>query len=356
MEMRLEALADLLGGVLTDPGRGDDRVSGVRSLTQAGPDELAFYWDSAFSNDAASSRALCVVSSEPVPGRTCLVVEDPQRAMLKFLDYVHAELNPEPPSGIDATAVVDPTAELGEGVSVGPLAVVAAGARIGAGSSIRAQAYVGRGAVLGGRCVIHPGAKLLDRVVLGDRVVVWSGAVIGKDGFGFVPRSGDRRDLSLGHRRIPQIGTVVLGDDVEVGALTTIDRGSLGDTVVEAGTIIDSQVHVGHNCRIGARSVLVGRTALGGSVEVGPEVYMLQASAAGQGRKIGERAVVGSATGVMYRDVEAGSRVEGWPARPAMRERRLQVILERLIDEYPELARALRNSRRGAGPADSSEE
>lgn len=346
MQMRLTELAELLGGTLTEPDEGSRWVAEVRPLEVAGPDDLAFYWDPAFAREAARCRAGCIVSREPLAGRLSLLVDDPQRAMLELLGHLYAERNPAPLPGVHPTAVVDPTAQLGEGVSVGPLAVVEAEARVGAGTQIRAQAFVGRGTVLGADCIVHPGAILLDRVTLGDRVVVWSAAVIGKDGFGFFPASGDRRDLSAGHLRVPQIGSVVLGDDVEVGSLTTVDRGSLEDTIVEDGVIVDSQVHVGHNCRVGRNSVLVGRTALGGSVEVGSEAYLLQGCGVGQGRKIGERAIVGSATGVMYRDVPDEAHVEGWPARPALRERRLQVILERLIDEYPGLSARLEDLER----------
>ncbi|MGE0713638.1 MAG: UDP-3-O-(3-hydroxymyristoyl)glucosamine N-acyltransferase [Planctomycetota bacterium] len=342
IQMPLGQLAALLGGKLSDPAQAGVVVSGVKSLDAAGEGDLAFLWDPAFAAAAESSRASAIVCKDPVPGRTCVLVSNPQQAMLALLGQVHALRHPAPPAGVHPRAFVDPSAELGEGVSVGPNATVDAGAKLGPGTQVRANAYVGRGVRTGARCVIHPNATLLDHVVLGDRTVVWSGAVIGKDGFGFVPNSGDRRDLSKGSTRIPQVGDVRIGSDVEIGALTTVDRGALESTVLGDRVIVDSQVHVAHNCRVGNNTVVVGRVALAGAVDVGEDVYLLQGSAVGQGRQVGAKAVVGGGAQVLYHDVEPGQEVLGWPSRPAMQERRLQVTLSKLVEQLPDLRKRVK--------------
>jgi UDP-3-O-[3-hydroxymyristoyl] glucosamine N-acyltransferase len=348
MEIQLGALAALLGGELTDPARGEDMVDNVRPLDRAGPRDLAFLWDPAFAEVAPESQAGCIISKEPVPGKTCMLVADPQKAMLVLLGQVHALRHPAPAAGVHPAAWVDPSATIGEGASVGPNATVEAGSNVGARTQVRGNAYVGRSVTLGEDCVVHPNATILDHVTVGDRTVIWSGAVVGKDGFGFVPRSGDRRDLSQGSTRIPQIGGVRIGEEVEVGALTTVDRGALEDTVVEDRVIVDSQVHIAHGCHVGKNTVMIGRTALAGGVEIGENVYMLQASAVGQGRKVGAKALVGSGAQVLYHDVGEGEEVLGWPSKPAMRERRLQVILGKLSDEWPKLRRRVKKLEKAA--------
>ncbi len=336
MKIDLASLAGLLGGKLTDPSGGSAVISNVRSLEGAGPTDLAFLWDAKFAAAAANSAAAAIVCREPVPGKLCLLVDDPRGALLVLLGQVYAMKHPAPPAGVHPQASVDPSAELGEGVSVGPGAVVEAGARLGARSRVHGGAYVGPGVVVGEDCAIHPNATVLAHCRVGDRVVIWSGAVVGKDGFGFVQDAKNR------HTRVPQVGGVVLEDDVEVGALSTVARGAIEDTVVRRGAKIDDHCHVAHGCDLGENVMLIGYARMGGSVKVGNNAYLLQDSAVGQGRVVGEGAIVGSGAKARYDDVGPGEQVLGDPARPHMLTKRIEGSLPKL----PELRRRLRSLER----------
>ena len=332
MQMALAAVAATLGGDLTDPSRGDVPVSGARSLDQAGPGDLAFLWSDAYRDTAEHSKAEAIVCREAIPGRTCIVVEDPEAAMLTLLGAVYAEQRPEPAPGVHPTAVVSPEATLGEGVSIGPHVVVEAGARVGDRTQLRAGAYVGHGVSLGRDCVIHPNVTILDRCRLGDRVVVWSGAVIGKDGFGFLQREGR-------HVRIPQIGTVVIEDDVEIGALSNVARGAIEDTVIRRGVIVDDHCHIGHGSELGEYTVMVGRSGMGGSVKIGKRCMLGQDSALSTGRAMGDGSRLATNVRILYKDVPPGATMQR-PVitHPPMTAKRIEASLPHL----PEMRRELR--------------
>lgn len=332
-EIPLGMLAQLLGGRLSDPAGAEALVRDVKPLDRAGPGDLAFLWDPKYTEAARSSRAAAVVCKEAIPGMQApaLLVADPQAAMLTLLGHVYGERHPPLPAGVHPSASVDPTATLGEGVAVGPQAVIEAGAVIGARTQVRAQAYVGRGVRTGADCVLHPQCAVLDHCVLGDRVVVWTGSVLGKDGFGYLQRGGR-------HVRIPQVGGLVLEDDVEVGALTTVARGALANTHLGRGVKVDDHCHVAHNCELGENTMLIGCSRMAGSARTGKDVYLLQGSGLGVGISAGEGAVLGSDCQAFYEDVPAGAKVLGSPARPHVTQKRIEVSLPRL----PELLRRVR--------------
>lgn len=324
MEMELAQLADVLGGRLTHPERGAVRVSSVGSLDAAGPGDLAFLWSDAYRAAASTSGAEAIVCRDEIPGRTCILVDDPEAAMLTLLSRVYEHQHPAPAAGVDPTAWVSPDATLHPEVSVGPGAVIESATAIGARTQIRAQAFVGRGVTIGEDCTIHPNATVLDGCRLGNRVTIWSGAVIGKDGFGFLQREGR-------HVRIPQVGGVVLEDDVEIGALSTVARGALDDTVVHRGVIVDDHCHIAHGCEIGEYSVLVGRTAMGGSVKIGKRCFLLQDSGVSTGLTVGDGAVLGTNARVLYRDVAPGETVQRpGMTHPAITAKRIESSLSRL--------------------------
>ena len=302
MEYELGELAGFLEGDLTDPTQARVKVFGARSLDAAGPGDLAFLWDNNYVAAAKTCKASAVIAKEAPAGPTCIVVDDPQAAMLMLLGQVYERCHPELPSGVHATAFVSQEATLGEDVAVGPGSVIEAGATIGARTQVRGRAYVGRNVTIGEDCQVHPNATILDHCRLGDRVTVWSGAVIGKDGFGFLRREGK-------HVRIPHVGNVIIGDDVEVGALTTVARGAIENTIIGKGVIIDDHCHVAHNCEIGDYTIICGRTALGGSVKVGKNVYLLQDAGISNGRTVGDGAVVGSSARVLHKDLAPGEQI-----------------------------------------------
>lgn len=336
-QINLGSLAALLGGKLSDPTKAGAIVRGFRALDAAGPSDLAFLWDSKYEAAAKSSRAAAIVARAPVAGATAptIVVADPQAAMLVLLGQVYARRHPPEPPGVHPQAYVHPEAKLGEGVSVGPCAVVEAGAKVGARTRIRGGAFVGLGVTIGDDCVIHPNATVLDHCALGNRVIIWTGAVIGKDGFGYVNKGGR-------HIRVPQIGGVRIEDDVEVGALSTVARGALEDTILRRGVKIDDHCHVAHNCDLGEDVMLVGYARMGGSVKLGKGSYLLQDAAVGQGRTVGEGGVVGSGAKARYDDVKPGERVLGDPARPHVMTKRIEGSLPKL----PDMRRRLKSLER----------
>ncbi len=302
MEFELGQLADLIGGELTEPSQAGVKVSGVRSLDAAGPGDLAFLWDDQYLAAARTSKASAVIAREAPGGLTCIVVDDPQAAMLMLLGQVYEMRHPDLPPGVHATAFVSDEATLGEGVAVGPGAVIEAGATIGERTQVRGGAYVGHNVTIGADCQVHPNATILDHCRLGDRVTVWSGAVIGKDGFGFLQREGK-------NVRVPQVGNVIIEDDVEVGALSTVARGAIENTIIRKGVIIDDHCHVAHNCEIGEYTIICGRTAMGGSVKVGKNVYLLQDAGISTGRTVGDGAVVGRCARVLEKDLAPGEQI-----------------------------------------------
>ena len=336
MQMALAAVAASLGGRLTDPTLGDVQISGTNSLDSAGPEDLAFLWSEAYRDAAADSRAAAIVCRDAIPGRTCIVVEDPEAAMLTLLGAVYAEQRPQPGPGIHPSAVVSPETTLGEDVSVGPGVVLEAGTTVGSRTQLRAGTYVGHGVSIGEDCVIHPNVTILDRCRLGDRVVVWSGAVIGKDGFGFLQREGR-------HVRIPQIGTVIIEDDVEIGALSNVARGAIDDTIIRRGVIVDDHCHIGHGSELGEYTVMVGRSGMGGSVKIGKRCMLGQDSVLSTGRAMGDGSSLATNVRILYKDVPAGATVQ----RPVMSHP--QMVAKRMeasLPYVPEMRRQLKRLER----------
>ncbi len=302
MEIELGQLAGLLGGELTDPTQAGVKVFSARSLDAAGPGDLTFLWDDKYLAAAKTCKASAVIAKEALAGLTCIVVDDPQAAMLMLLGQVYEMRHPALPSGVHATAFVSQEATLGEGVAVGPGAVIEAGATIGARTQVRGRSYVGRNVTIGEDCQVHPNATILDHCRLGDRVTVWSGAVIGKDGFGFLQRKGK-------HVRIPHVGSVIIEDDVEIGALSTVARGAIENTIIGKGVVIDDHCHLAHNCEIGDHTIICGRTAMSGHVKVGKNVYLLHDAGISTGRTVGDGAVVGGCARVLHKDLAPGEEI-----------------------------------------------
>jgi len=229
------------------------------------------------------------------------------------------------PPGVHPSAVIDSTAELGEGVSVGPLSVIGPGARIGAGSRLLSQVTVGRGAEIGEDCLLYPGARIGERVVLGRAVIVQYNAVVGAEGFSYVSREPNALELAKtmdgtvrtqngAVLRMPSMGTVVLEDEVEIGAGTTIDRATLGATRIGARTKIDNQVQVGHNCDVGEDCLMSGQSGLSGSVRMNRGAIVGGKAGIADHRKIGESAMVAAGSGVGA-DIPDGEIWLGYPAK-----------------------------------------
>lgn len=331
MAVTLAALAQLTGAAIR--GNPETAILGVAGLHNARPGEIALAADPRYAGLVARTAATALVVGEGFdPAATTLpllIAAEPLRAFETIADF----LCPPPaayPAGIDPSAVVAGDAAIGPGVAIQAHCVVESGASIGAGTVLRPLVFVGRGARIGEHCVLHPHVAVLDRCIIGNRVILHSGVVIGADGYGYETRDGV-------HHKLPQRGIVEIGDDVEIGANSTVDRARYGRTLVGAGTKIDNLVMVAHNVVIGEHSLLVAQCGIAGSTVLGRRVTVAaQAGIAGH-LELGDGAVVAAKAGVM-RNVPPGKAVLGIPAQEIEKERQSLVLHQKL----PELMKRLR--------------
>jgi UDP-3-O-[3-hydroxymyristoyl] glucosamine N-acyltransferase len=321
-------------------GRGGTRLTGVASLSDACSGDLSFVAEARHAQAAAASQAgaLLVPDESLASGRPAVVVASPAAALAVWLSSFRPPPRPRP--GVASGARVHRTAKLGRGVAVAAGATVCAGARVGARTAISPGAYVGDGASIGEDCILGPNAVVADRCVLGDRCILHAGAVVGSDGFGYVP-DGE------GHRKVPQVGIARLEDDVEIGANSTVDRATLGETVVGRGTKIDNLVQVGHNVRIGEHSLLCGQAGIGGSSTLGRRVTLAGQVGVSDHVSIGDGAVLTGQAGIARRGrVPAGAVLSGMPALPHrefLRRAALVGRLESALERLTALERKLGN-------------
>lgn len=300
-------------------------VSGLAPVDDAAGDRLAFLAARRYARYASACGAAAFLVSEEMerelPERaTRVVVDEAYPAMRTLLAHFHPSESWEP--SVHATAVLGPGVRLGGGVEIGPYAVLEEGVQVGDGTRIAAHCVLGRRSVVGAGCRLHPHVVLYEETLLGDRVIVHSGARLGSDGFGYTVVDGE-------HAKIPQVGRCVVGDDVEIGANTTIDRGSLGDTRIGRGAKLDNLVHVAHNVRVGARSLLAALVGIAGSTRIGEGVFFGGQAGAINQLEIGDGVRVTAQTGVIG-DLAAGATVTGYPARPHREFLRSQALVSRL--------------------------
>jgi UDP-3-O-[3-hydroxymyristoyl] glucosamine N-acyltransferase len=322
--MTTRTLGDLareLGGEVV----GDESLTihGVAGIREARPGDLTFLANPRYETYLSETAAAAVLVSEARPGLSAaqVVHPNPYLAFLKAVKLFRQE-RPRPEPGIHATAVIAPGARLGEGVSIGPHVVIEEEAVIGDGAVLMANAYVGQGSRLGRETWLYPNVTVREECVLGERVVVHPGTVIGADGFGYVKDAGT-------YHKVPQVGTVIIGDDVEIGANTCIDRATTGSTVVGSGTKIDNLVQVGHNVFLGEHVIVVAQVGISGSTRVERGATLAgQAGIVGH-IVIGEGAVVGSQAGVT-KSVPPHTQVSGYPAQPHSLARRIHALTMRL--------------------------
>ena len=330
--MTLGELVEKLGGNLVQ-GSADTAIAGVNSTLQAGPEHLVFAQDAVSATDALGSRAGAVALRpgllKAYPTEKA-IVETPQ-PRLWFSRAAKALKPVPPPKNIAPSAVVGAHVALGEGLTIGPCAVVEDNANIGPGSRIDAGAVIGAGVRIGAECHIYPRVVIYPGATLGDRVVVHAGAVLGSDGFGYV------RDSTTGaYTQFPQQGKLVIDDDVEIGANTTIDRGALAETRIRRGAKIDNLVHVGHNCDIGEDVILVALTGISGSSSVGKGAVIAGQVGIGDHAHVGEGVILGGQAGVLSgktvtnEGLKPGTVLWGTPARPLKQVLREIAVLSRL--------------------------
>jgi len=329
MPMTAAELAAHLGGELVGDARANLR--GVASLAGAKPGDVVYIESEKHLPAALASPASAVLAGSGafVRDKTIIRVANPKLAFARAA----AALSPEPPlvTGRHPTAVIHPSARLADGVAVGAYAVIEENARIGARCQIGAGCVLGPGAELGEDCILFPRVTLYRNARLGNRVRIHSGAVIGSDGFGYV-RTPE------GYEKFPQRGSVVIEDDVEIGANSTIDRGALDETWIGRGAKLDNLVHVGHNVRIGRDCVLAAQTGVSGSVHIGDRVVIGGQVGIADHCKVEDDAVLGAQCGVpSNKIIRKGQTVWGTPARPLAEFKKFYPLVARL----PELAARL---------------
>lgn len=334
----LAKLARLVGGRVI--GDGSAAVSRVSPIEEAGPGDITFLAHPRYRSHLKSCKATAVIVAEGVeveppvePGRGYLVVADPYPAFARILECLHP---PRRYSGeISPLASVDPKASVAENVTIFPFVYVGPGASIDRGTVLFPGVFVGEEARVGRDCVFYSNATVRERCSLGDRVVLHAGAVIGADGFGYA-------DVGKERIKIPQVGTVEIGDDVEIGANTTVDRATMGRTVIGKGVKIDNLVQVAHNVVIGERTIIAAQTGIAGSTKIGRHVILAGQVGVADHVEIGDNAMVGPRSG-LPRSVPPGAVLAGTlEAAPRRQWDKVIALLPRL----PELWRELRDVKR----------
>lgn len=299
--MRLSEIAAILSGEINgDPGL---EIKGVSGIQEAEEGEITFLSDRKLAGECIKSRASAVIVKELVPGLTKsqVVVKSPYYAFAKLLEIFHAK--PMASAGISSLAIVSEGAVIGSNVTIGPFVCISKDANIGEKTIIHPGVFIGAGATIGADCIIYPNVTIREEVFIGNRVIIHPGTVIGSDGFGYVFEDGK-------HYKIPQVGSVLIGDDVEIGANVTIDRATTGKTVIGNGTKIDNLAQIGHNVRIGADSIVVAQVGIGGSSEIGALVSIGGQAGIADHAKIDDGCMIAAQAGVtghLLRGVYSGS-------------------------------------------------
>ena len=326
---RLGDLAERVGGRVV--GDSDRRVHGVAPLESAGPEDLSLYTSPKYRAvaEASLAGAVLVGPGTVLPGRDLLEAAEPYVALAALLDLFH----PAPPRrpGVHPDARVAESAHLGHEVEIGPYAVIGEAVTVGDRATVGAGTVVGDDSRIGEETLLHPRVVLYPRTEVGARCIIHAGVVLGGDGFGFATTGGR-------HHKIPQVGRVVVEDDVEIGANSAVDRATVGETVIGAGTKIDDLVMVAHGVRIGPGCLLVAQSGVAGSARVGSHVTLAGQSGLAGHVSVGDRSLVAAKTAV-FEDKPAGSFVAGIPAIDNRRWKRAQSLVRRLPELRAEIRR-----------------
>ena len=337
MQTTLAQLAELVEGrlVVAAEGDGDLPIVGAATLAVVRDGEITLADREEYASRLADSSALAaIVTAEvPSPNKSTIVVEDVHAAFTKVVTHFRPQRSRQA-VGISPAAFISPSAQIAEGVDIHPGATIGDEVVIGSGSIVHSGARVMAGSQLGSDVTLFPNAVLYEETQIGDRTIIHAGAVIGAYGFGYQEQDGQ-------HKLSAQLGYVEIGNDVEIGACATIDRGTYGPTVIGAGTKVDNLVQIAHNCRVGKHNLICSQVGIAGSTTTGDHVVMAGQAGLRDHIQIGERAVICSKAGVTN-NVEAGQVVLGQPATP-IRRQKVQVAA---ISKLPEMRKEFRAMQR----------
>lgn len=325
----LAQIAQVIHGEVV--GDGTVEITHGCEITRGSPGGVTFLAGPRFADYLATSPASAVILDTETDnqGKPAIRVSNPSKGFADAMAYLYPK--PTPPQGIHPTAVLGSEVNIGPEVSIGPYAVIDDGVTIGSGSVIGAHVIIGPGTLLGSRVRLHPHVVLYGGVRLGDEVVIDSGTVVGSDGFGYITE-GDV------HYKIPHIGRVIIGNQVEIGANCAIDRGSIGDTVIGEGTKMDNLVHIAHNVTLGRGCLLAGEVGIAGSVVIGDYVTLAAQVGVADHLTLGDRVVVAGKSAVRQ-SLEVGQVYAGDPAEPYTRWLQQSAVIKKL----PDLARRVRS-------------
>lgn len=328
LQKTLAEVAAVIGGEVV--GDGQTVITGVCGIKEAQEGDLTFVANPKYLRLMHQTRASAIITGRDVKWAPKPIVrtDNPSLAFAKMVSLM-APMEPKHPTGISPQAVIGERATLGREVAVQAFAVIDDDVVIGDRTILYAGCYVGHHSRLGADCLVYPNVSIRELVELGDRVVIHSGTVIGSDGFGFATVKG-------AHHKIPQIGTVVIEDDVEIGANVTIDRARFGRTVIGRGTKIDNLVQIAHNVEIGQNAIIVAQSGISGSTTIGQNVILAGQSGIVGHITIGDNAVVAAQAGVS-KSVPPNTQVWGYPAKPIARAKRINACVQRL----PELVKTV---------------
>jgi len=333
MGMTLEKLSASIGAQIL--GNGKMQIAGCAGLEEAGPDEVSFVANPKYIRKLQDTKAGAVILSahyvKTTQKRPLLVADDPYFAFREAMVILHG-FRQHPQPDISDKALIHPTATLGKGCCIHPMVFVAASARIADRCVVYPNSYIGTNVIIGDDCVIYPNVAVYDGCVLGNRVTLHSGSVVGQDGLGYATHGGV-------HHKIPQVGNVVIEDDVEIGANCAIDRATVGSTLIGKGTKLSDLVTIGHGTRIGPHNMIVAQVGIAGSVQTGAYVSIAgQAGIAGH-LKIGDQAQVAAKSGVIS-DVPDKMQVGGQPSLPLTQAKRnylAQAKMPQLLQQFKQL-------------------
>jgi UDP-3-O-[3-hydroxymyristoyl] glucosamine N-acyltransferase len=322
------------GNIIGDPSI---LICGIASIESAKEGDITFARNASYHKKAIETKASVILSEKEMMGvrKSFLLVANPYYAFARLLTYFHPPERRIP--GIDPRAVIGQNVKIGKEVSIGACVVVEDEVQIGNGVSLFPGVFVGQKSTIGDDTKIYPNVSIYDGVKIGKRVIIHAGSVIGSDGFGFTPYPQGTLPQS-GHFKIPQVGGVIIEDDVELGANVTVDRATLGNTVIGCGTKVDNQVQIGHNVTIGPHTLLVAQVGISGSVTIGHHVILAGQVGVSDHVQIGNNVVVG-ARSVVTNTIKDNDKVIGFPPLPYQKGLAVLSSLEHLPEMRKELKR-----------------